>query len=445
MRSLGTALLVGAVTLAVSFVSTVGAATRLSLAGAVEMATHQNASVEIAGLRVSEAKSRLTQSHAVFFPGLNGTASGVNRTFNIKALGFTFPAFPGVPAFPDLIGPVTVVDARLQVTQTLFDYASWVRVREAGEGVKLSEAERTQTAESAAENAARRYVAVARGVAIVAARQQDLDLARELADLAAHQERAGVSPGIDVTRAQTQVATSRAQLLLAQNTLARSRMELARALGIDPDAAIEVADSLTDNLAASAVPAELAPAVALAYERRPELRAERLRGDRAKSEKLAIQTERLPRLEALADWGVSGQNVPDAIPTYSVGLAVTMPLLDGGRREGRVNEQNAMLREAEVREDDLRRQVSLEVNTALLDLASGRDQAENARERLRLAQEELSQARERFANGVAGNIEVIDAQSSLIRAREVDIDARAAIALARVSLARAAGVSQTLR
>jgi len=61
-----------------------------------------------------------------------------------------------------------------------------------------------------------------------------------------------------------------------------------------------------------------------------------------------------------------------------------------------------------------------------------------------LAVEEVSQARERFANGVAGNIEVIDAQSSLVRARETEIDARYATALARVELARAVGVVRTL-
>jgi outer membrane protein TolC len=46
---------------------------------------------------------------------------------------------------------------------------------------------------------------------------------------------------------------------------------------------------------------------------------------------------------------------------------------------------------------------------------------------------------------VAGNIEVINAQSSLVRARETEIDARYATALARVELARAVGVVRTLR
>jgi len=45
---------------------------------------------------------------------------------------------------------------------------------------------------------------------------------------------------------------------------------------------------------------------------------------------------------------------------------------------------------------------------------------------------------------VTGNIEVINAQSSLIRARDTEIDARYAAVTARVSLARAVGVARTL-
>ena len=84
------------------------------------------------------------------------------------------------------------------------------------------------------------------------------------------------------------------------------------------------------------------------------------------------------------------------------------------------------------------------METALLDLASAQAQQAIAAERLRLAADEMAQARERFAAGVAGNIEVINAQASLLRARDTDIDARFAAATARVALARAAGLARTL-
>ena len=57
---------------------------------------------------------------------------------------------------------------------------------------------------------------------------------------------------------------------------------------------------------------------------------------------------------------------------------------------------------------------------------------------------EVSEARQRFRAGVAGNIEVINAQSSLLRARDADIDARFAAVTARIALARSVGSARTL-
>jgi outer membrane protein TolC len=253
-----------------------------------------------------------------------------------------------------------------------------------------------------------------------------------------------VAPGIDVTRARTQVAAARGQMVVAQNQLERARMDLSRALGLDPATRFALADTLSAGLGASPAPVDSQSALALALERRPELRAERLRLSRARSERAAIAAERLPHLEASADLGLSGQDWPGSTTTRQVAIAASLPLLDGLRREGRLTEQRALISEAEVRERDLEQQIAAEVEGALLDLASGRELQTVSAERLALAGEELAQARERFTSGVAGNIEVINAQSSLVRARDAEIDARFAIGAARVNLARATGVCRSI-
>jgi len=63
-----------------------------------------------------------------------------------------------------------------------------------------------------------------------------------------------------------------------------------------------------------------------------------------------------------------------------------------------------------------------------------------AQERLRLAELELSQARERFAAGVAGSVETTTAEGGLVAARDGLIQARVNAAVARVSVRRALGV-----
>lgn len=416
----------------------------LSLADAVRIASGQSPVVAIAAQKVGEAKARVTQSRAALLPGLTGTASAENRTFNLQALGIGFPKIPGQPALPDLQGPVDAVDARLRVTETLVDPASWVRVGAAHRGVEASEADRAQSAETAAQTAALAYLRTARALAVVAARAADRDLADQLATLAAEQEKAGVSAHIDALRARTELVAARGQEIVARNQLDRAQIDLARALGLDPATRFALAESLSAGLGVSAVGSDSATALAMALARRPELAAERKRLEKARAERRAIGIERLPRVDVAADYGLSGANGPDAIPTREVSVALTVPFLDGFRREGRVSEQRSIERESEIRVSDLERQVAAEVQGAELDLATGRQQLDVAAEQLQLADEELAQARDRFVNGVASNIEVIDAQSALLRARDAVIDARYNTAVARVGIARAAGAAQTL-
>jgi len=421
------------------------AARRLTLADAVALASGQAPAVDLATMREREAAGKVWQSRAAFLPSLGASASATNRTFNLEAQGIKFPTLPGVPPLEEPVGPVDNVDARVRVTQTVFDFSSMAKISAANHGLAQSRAERGASVEGAAQSAALAYLRAARASAVVSARAADQTLSELLLTLAQAQLAAGTSPQIDVTRARTQVATVRGQQLVARNPLDRAEIDLARALGLDPATRFEIADTLSDDLAGSIAPSDEAAALAVARERRPELLVERARLAKASADKRAISAERLPRIEAAADYGLSGEHGDDAIATRQYGVALSLPLFDGLRREGRLTEQGAIQREAEIRTRDLDQQVTADVNAALLDLASGLEQRSVARERLALAQEELDQSRERFVSGVAGSLELINSQVTLNDARDAEIDARFAVAAARIALARAAGVAATLR
>jgi outer membrane protein len=411
---------------------------RLPFADAVRLAAGQAPPVQLATLRTDEADARVRQVRGALLPSLSAAGGWVNRDFNSKAQGISFP---GVP---EIIGPFNAYDARVRATQTLFDWASVTRVRAASAQADGSRAERGATVEGAAQTAAAAYLQAARAAAVMGARRADSSIAAELVSLAQAQNQAGVSAAIDVTRARTQLVAAQGLLIVARNELDRGRIALARALGLDPAIPLELTDTLAATLGAADVPLEREAAVTAALAGRPDLRAEVARAAAARRTGSAIRAERLPRLDLAGDYGVSGVRVPTALATRQIALQVTVPILDGFRREARVAEQDAVVRESQVRERDLRQQIAADVDAALLDLRSAAAQGAVAADRLRLAGEELAQARERFRAGVAGNIEVIDAQSNLIRARDTDIDARFAAASARVSLARAVGVASTL-
>ncbi|HEX9107308.1 MAG TPA: TolC family protein [Longimicrobiales bacterium] len=416
--------------------------TPLSLADAVKRAAASSPGVELSQLQVQQAEGQVREARSALLPSLVGSAGWMDRSFNLKSMGLSFN-FPGAPAFPDLVGPFNTYDARFQVHQALLDVPGLLRLRAAGSAAEATDAQQDVTAESSAQKAAAAYLQATRAQAVVAARKADVALAKELVDLAETQLKAGVGTGIDVTRAKTQLVTAEGLEQVAENQAEQAQIGLARTMGLDPSTRFALADTLT-TLDALTLPTAHDSALAAALKARPELEAVAATADAARQARQSIASERLPRFDLLADYGLNGPTVGSAIRTGQLGVAVTLPLLDGFRREARLTESEAALKQAEVRLTDTRQQVQADVESALLDLRSGQQQLDIAHQRLALATQEVEQARERFQSGVAGNIEVIEAQSSLVRARDADIDARFTTALARVNLAHAVGATRSI-
>lgn len=417
----------------------------LSLAESVRLAARQNASVESARVRVDAAQARVTQRRADLLPTVSGAIAERGGTQNSATFPIEFPSIPGQPAPFDrngsTLGPINIFDARARVSQMLFDPAARARVQGARTGVDAATADVASAADLAAANAANVYLLALRADAVYTARVQDSTLAAELLGIAQDQLRAGTGVALDVTRARSQLASSRAQLIIGRNERERSRVELSRAVGL-PLVRIELSDALA-ALNATA-PATEVQALETAFANRKDLQTIALQVRAARQQAAAIRIERLPTVGVFADEGLSQRNGRSFLPTYDWGIQLSLPIFDGNRREGRVAEQVAAARDLEVRERDLRAQVQADVRTALLNLRSFTEGVAAARERLALAEQEVAQARERFQAGVAGNADVITASLTLNSARTQLVDALTSYQGARVALARAEGAIATL-
>ena len=100
------------------------------------------------------------------------------------------------------------------------------------------------------------------------------------------------------------------------------------------------------------------------------------------------------------------------------------------------------MHQAEQQLDNLRAQIDYEVRTSLLDLQAAADQVKVAQSSVDLAGQELSQAHDRFAAGVADNLEVVQAQESVASANENYISSLYAHNVAKVELAKAMGYAE---
>ncbi|HEX9309213.1 MAG TPA: TolC family protein [Gemmatimonadaceae bacterium] len=420
----------------------------LTLGEAARLAARQSAIAQGARLRADEAQARVRERKADLLPTFSSYVQEAGRTFNTSTLGIDFPATPGNPPLFDpkgqVEGPVNTLDIRGRVQQNLLDFGAIGRVRSAQAQARSSSADAEATAEQAATIATNAYVRAMRADADLRARQADTVLATELLGIARSQLQAGTGVGLDVTRARAQLAATRASFIASRNARDHARLDLLRSLALPLGTEIVLADSLSPTAARETLPDETT-LVAQAINNRPDLLAEEERIRAAKQGLSAIKAERLPSLGLVADDGAIGKNGAKLLNTYTWGLQVSVPIFDGFRREARVQEQQAVVKEAEIRRRDLEQQAEVDVRGALLDLSNAREQLDAASERLRLAEQELIQARDRFNAGVAGNADVVNASLALTASRTLVNDAETAYQLARISLARATGSVTTLR
>ena len=424
------------------------ASTPMTLGSAARMAAERSASTAAARARSSQADARVAQSRAALLPNLSTSAQYGTRSYNTASLGLEFPSSPSTPApfNPDgeVQGPVRSIDVRARISQNLVDVPSVLNWRATATDADAAHFRADAAADDAAERGANAYLKVLRAEARIAAREADSSLATELLDIAKQQLAAGVGISLDVTRAESQLADSKARLIQTRGERDRAVLQLRHELNLPDAAPLAIGDSLRAP-SASDVMAREEEIIANALSNRADFKAARASSEGARTHVKAAMAERLPSISLYADHGSNGKETERMLGTYSYGVQVSLPIFDGLRLESKNSEERARAIEAEVTARDTKRQVETDVRTAMISVSSAREEVSAAQARLVLAEQEVSQARERFRQGVSGNADVITASMTLNSARDLVIDALTSYHQARVALASAQGMTAMIQ
>jgi outer membrane protein len=417
---------------------------QLSLKQAVDLALAPdgNTRVKLAAESIRQAEARSAEARAALLPDVEGAVSEQNQTRNLKAFGFIFPNVPILGfSIPTFVGPFDVFDARASVTQSVFDFSSIRGYQAAKITVEAMKADNQGTRDQVTDQVARAYLTGLRAQATLETAKANVELSDALLKLSQSLKNAGTGTGIEVTRAEVQLANDRQQRIVAENGVERSHLELLKVIGLKLDRPVQLTGVLAyvpvENL-------EPAPALAAARENRAELKAQQ---DREKSAKLSysgVKYERLPSLAAFGDYGSSGSAINDSVPTRTYGASLRIPIFDGGRRDARRLESASQYRQEQIRTDDLRDQIELDVRLALQSLRSADAEVKAADEGLKLSENELAQAQRRYKAGVSNSVEVTDAQTRLQRARDNRINALYNYNVARIDLGTATGTIRNM-
>ena len=410
----------------------------LSLKRAVEIAVAPdgNAKVALAQESIQQAQERVVQAKSAFLPNLDTSISDRRQTTNLRAFGINFSApIPGF-SLPAISGPFSVLDTRATAQQSVLNFSDREKLKTSKAQLNAVRLDLDSTKTQIGDEVAHDYLACLRADAVVTTSSANVELSQTLLDLAKRQQSAGTGTGIEVTRADVQLANDRQRSIRAQNDRARAILVLLKAMGLALSTDVDLQTKLENT------PFELPAMDALlqkARGQRPELKVQQQREQVAQLGYGAIKAERLPSIGTQADYGAIGADVLASRATYTMGVSLKVPVFDGFRRQARREESFSQLKQEQIRTRDLGQQVELQVRLAVENLQSAKGEVDAARDGLGLAENELAQARRRYEAGVSTSVEVTDAQTRLQRARDNQVMALYDYTVARLDLATATG------
>ena len=342
---------------------------KLSLRDAMDAAVDQNPKVRLFKEQIVQAQHIADTQLGTLLPNLSGRMSASRRRL-------FFGSFGGNPSISD---PIKFYEARASLTQTVLSLSLIQKWRAAKAGVEVAGLDAEVTKRDTMATVGLVYFETLRAKAAVEARNADVKLNQELLRLAMERKFAGMATSLDVTRAKVQLENERQRLLVAENSRDRSRLNLIRAMGLPFDVTL----ILTDEMAMVPVPSQsIAKALEVANEHRSELKLQKNKERLASLALSSIRSERIPSIQALGDVGLIGNEVSNMLTNDSVQVLMTVPIFDGGQREGRVSESRSLVRQEAINTQDIRYQVTLEVRDALLTIHSAQKQVAVAARRV---------------------------------------------------------------
>jgi outer membrane protein TolC len=351
------------------------------------------------------------------------------HNLNVRAFGLSFPGAPSV------VGPLSNYDFRLYGQQNVIDLASYRALKASEQALNAAKLDDKDARDLIVRAVAALYLNAESSAARADAAQSRVNDANALFQLAKDKHDAGTATGVDVLRAQVQLANERQALLMAQNQYDQVLLQLAREIGINPSIPIELAQSLAFHPLAEQTPERLVNSALLSRADYLSLASQR---QSLVEQQRANRARNYPKVSINGNYGGIGRSIGGVQGTGAIQGQIDFTLFDRDRG-GEALEIAAQIKAIDDRIADLRRGIDQDVRSALLNLDSAQQQVDVASQGQDLARRELEMTKDRFQQGTANNVEVVTAQDELARAEENYILAVSSYVDGKFALARALG------
>ncbi len=406
----------------------------LTLHDAIDRGLKANLGLLVSDSASETARGQRLNALSALLPQLDARVGETIEQISLKTIGFNL-SIPGVN-IPAIVGPFHFTDVRAYASWNAFDYNARKEYRSAVESRRAAQLSVLDARDLVVEATASAYLQIIADASRVDAIRSQVETAQALYDRTADQQRAGTAAGIDVLRSQVELKQQQQRLLAQRNQFDKDKLVLGRVIGLPNGQGFNLSET-APYAPLTAMTQEQALLAAIAQ--RPDYQSGQARVRAAENDVQAARGQRYPTAGVTADYGDVGPALNDSHGTFTFVASAKVNLFNGGRIAGDVIRAKAALKQRQDELADLSGQIDYQVRAAFLDIRTAADQVAVAQDNLDLANQTLTQARDRFTAGVTDNIEVIQAQESVASANDSLISALYAHNLAKVSLARALG------
>src|SRR5262245_5504354 len=276
----------------------------LTILDTINRALQQNLGLLNAEESVDRAKGTRWTALGELLPTAGARLSETRQLFNFAAFGVNPQQF----GFPSVIGPFNVFDARVAVDQPIVDLHALNSLRAENHNIAAARLRVRSARDLVVLVSANLFLEVLSARARTDSVRAQMQTADAALQQATNMRANGLVAGIDVVRADVQLSTQRQRLTAAQNDLEKTKLQLARVIGLPPGQAFD----LVGELPYVPVPdMTFESAVERAYQSRPDYLAALEHVKAAESTRRAIAGEMMPDVRMNANYGPLGLTPAD--------------------------------------------------------------------------------------------------------------------------------------
>jgi outer membrane protein len=406
----------------------------LNLDTARALALRHNRSIAQAKERIREQDGVVVEARSAFSPRVD--ANG----------GYDFRDQNRIESFGGLFAPIDQSwIADVAVTYTVLDGKFRDANSEAAKAAKAAaESQMQAVLDEVLLQVSLRYFDALLATDRIDVQQKALDVLGEQLSYATKRFDAGAGKQFDVLQAEVALANAKPGLVRAQGAYKIAIDQLRRTIGLDfPKGAGPKDIKLADRWPDAKLRHSLDDAIRRALDNRPELAAVRAQIEANRQQVIAEQSRHKPKLQVVGSYGAQSlsftDTTADAMAGWTAGLRLSIPIIDGGLTKGKVQQAESRLRQAELGEEQRQFDIEGEVRDAFVSWEESSTIMESSRLVVEQADEALRLARSSFEAGALTQLDVLQSQLELTRARLEEVVALHNYHTSLASLRRAMG------